>query len=97
VLWLKEGDKCTKFFLRMVNSNGRNNSIESLVVNDSVSTNHAEIREHIVQFYDNLFTEQFSWRPRLDGHIFDWIEGGGGHLVGEAVRGRRGLHGGESP
>jgi hypothetical protein len=34
------------------------------------------IREHILQFYDNLFTEQFSWQPRLDGLIFDWIEGG---------------------
>jgi hypothetical protein len=73
VLWLKEGDKCTKFFLRMVNSNGRNNSIESLVVNDSVSTNHAEIREHIVQFYDNLYIEQFSWQSKLDDLSFDSI------------------------
>jgi hypothetical protein len=35
VLWLKEGDKCTKFFHRLVNSNQRFNSIELLSVNGS--------------------------------------------------------------
>jgi hypothetical protein len=28
-----------------------------------------------VQFYDNLFTEQFSWQPGLDGLSFDSIGG----------------------
>jgi hypothetical protein len=37
VLWLKEGDKCTKFFHRVFNSNRRFNSIESLLVNGSIS------------------------------------------------------------
>jgi len=32
-LWLKEGDKCTKFFHRVANSNRRSNFIESLSVN----------------------------------------------------------------
>jgi len=32
-----------------------------------------EIREHIVQFY-RLFTEQFYWRPKMDGIAFDSIE-----------------------
>jgi hypothetical protein len=31
--WLREGDKCTKFFFhQMTNSNKRNNSVESLLV-----------------------------------------------------------------
>ncbi|KAL4606706.1 hypothetical protein ACB092_09G122900 [Castanea dentata] len=38
VLHLKEGDANTKFFHRMTNSNRRNNSIESLMVNGSLSS-----------------------------------------------------------
>jgi hypothetical protein len=34
-LWLREGEKCTKFFHQVANSNRRNNSIESLLVNGS--------------------------------------------------------------
>jgi hypothetical protein len=73
-LWLKEGDKCTKFFHRVANSNRRNNSIEALSVNGSVSSDQSAIREHIVQYYDSLFSEQFSWRPKLDGLAFDSID-----------------------
>jgi hypothetical protein len=29
-LWLNKGDKCTKFFHRVTNSNRRNNSIEAV-------------------------------------------------------------------
>jgi hypothetical protein len=38
VLWLKEGDKCTKFFHWIANSNRRFNAIESLSVNGSISS-----------------------------------------------------------
>jgi len=51
-LRLKEDDKCTTFFHRMANSNSRNSSIESLLVNGSFSSNQTEIKEHILHFYD---------------------------------------------
>jgi hypothetical protein len=38
VFWLKDGDKCSKFFHRVTNSNRRSNSIESPSVNDSISS-----------------------------------------------------------
>jgi hypothetical protein len=56
-LWLREGDKCTKFFHRVANSSRGNNSIEALFVNGSVSFDQFAIREHNVQYYDSLFLE----------------------------------------
>jgi hypothetical protein len=70
---LREGDKNTKIFHLVGNSNRRNNTMDSLVVNGSLSSNFAEIREHIVQFYNQLYLEQFSWRPNLDGLAFTSI------------------------
>jgi hypothetical protein len=77
-LWLREGDKCKIFFFffffnLVANSNRRNNSIETLSANSSVSSDQHGIRDHIVQFYYGLFSEQFSWRPKLDGLAFDEI------------------------
>jgi hypothetical protein len=71
VKWLKEGDKCAKFFHSITNSNRRYNSIDSLLIGDSISSDPAEIGEHVVQFYQDLFSEKHNWRPRLDDLFFD--------------------------
>jgi hypothetical protein len=73
-LWLREGDKNTKFFHRVANSNKRNNAIESLIINGSLSSEATDIKEHIVQFYTQLFTESCSRRPIPDGLSFQSIE-----------------------
>jgi hypothetical protein len=70
VTWLK-GDKCTKFFHSIANLNRRYNSIDSLLIGDSISSNPAEIGEHVVQFYQDLFSEKHRWRPWLDDLSFD--------------------------
>jgi hypothetical protein len=75
VRWLKEGDKCTKFFHQVASANRRNNSIESLIVNGSSSSDPACFGEHIVNYYESLFTEPLSWRPRLDNLEFDRLNG----------------------
>jgi hypothetical protein len=62
VLWLREGDKCTKFFHTIANSNKRRNSIDYLLIDGTMSTNWSKISEHIVQFYQRRFTEQLNWR-----------------------------------
>lgn len=69
-----EGDKFTKLFNYVANSNRRKNSIESLLVNGSISSYQIEIREQIMHFYDILFFEQFSWPPKLDDLAFDSIK-----------------------
>jgi hypothetical protein len=73
ILWLKEGDKCTKYFHSMANSRRRYNSIDSLMINGILSTNQVEISEHIVKFYQKLFSEQCRWRIRVDDLEFDQI------------------------
>jgi hypothetical protein len=57
----------------VANSNKRNNSIESLLINDVVSSDHTKIKDHIVHFYDSMFIEDFSWQPKLDYLSFDYI------------------------
>jgi hypothetical protein len=47
ILWLREGDKCTKFFHTIVNSNRRRNSIDSLLIDGTISSNRSGISEHI--------------------------------------------------
>jgi hypothetical protein len=36
-----------------------------LDVNGKVSLDQSEIRDRLVQFYNSLFAEQHTWRPRL--------------------------------
>jgi len=73
VMWLKEGDKCSKFFHSIANSNRRYNSIDSLLIGDTLSSNQSDIGEHVVEFYKKLFYEPFQWRPKVNGLSFDSI------------------------
>jgi hypothetical protein len=59
-LWLREGNKYTEFFHKMAYSNRRKNSIDSLLIDGTISTNQSEICEHMVQFYKKLYIEQFN-------------------------------------
>ena len=72
-LWLREGDKNTKFFHRLANSNRRYNSISSLSINGVMSTDPDAISESIINFYSHLFEEEESDRPLLDGLDFSMI------------------------
>ena len=58
VLYLKEGDTNTKFFHRMANSIGKNNGIESLMVNGTLSSDQGIIADYITHFFMNLYSEQ---------------------------------------
>ena len=73
VTWLKEGDKNTKFFHRLPNSNRRYNSTSTLLINGEMCTDQDAIADNIIQFYTNLYTEESGWRPTLDGLEFSMI------------------------
>jgi hypothetical protein len=72
-LWLREGDKNTKFFYLVANSHRRNNSISTLIVDGELSTDSAAISSYINQFYIGLFMEDEVRRPLLDGLEFSAI------------------------
>jgi hypothetical protein len=40
--------------------------VDSLNINGATSKNLVEIQEHIVQYCNKLYSEQCSWRPRVD-------------------------------
>ncbi|XP_035544681.1 uncharacterized protein LOC118348042 [Juglans regia] len=81
-LWLREGDKNTKFFHRMANAHRRFNYIESLSIDGDVSSDQGEIKEHVVGHFELLLEEPYPWRPTIDGLAFevidqysmDWVE-----------------------
>jgi hypothetical protein len=75
VLWLKEGDKNSKFFHKIANSHRKTNTIDSLNINGITSTCQDEIREHISQFYEQLYMEDGYCRPQLDGIHFQLFLG----------------------
>ncbi|WMV59774.1 hypothetical protein MTR67_053159 [Solanum verrucosum] len=63
VLWLKQGDNNTKFFQRVATTHRRCNTIDRLIINGEENKDPKEIKDHITEFYKQLYTESESWRP----------------------------------
>ena len=75
VLHLKKGDANTRFFHRMANSYRKNNGIESLMVNGTLSSNQGMIADCITHFFMNLYFEHQVVRPFPDVLVFPMISG----------------------
>ena len=57
VLWLRKVISVLKkkITLWQIPTNGRKNSIDSMLIDGTISTNQAEINEHIGQFYQKFY------------------------------------------
>jgi hypothetical protein len=44
-------------------------------VNGSSTSDPYSISEHVVNYYESLFSKPFSWRPQLDNLEFDMLNG----------------------
>lgn len=68
---LKEGYKSTKYFHCLVNYRRNVNYVEELFIEDLGIEGNNEMREGACSHFQNLFTEEFCWRPKLSNLQFD--------------------------
>ncbi|RVW17209.1 putative mitochondrial protein [Vitis vinifera] len=61
------GDKNSGFFHRMANAHRRTNSMDRIKINGVWRTEEQEVREGIVQNFQQLLTEEPSWRADIEG------------------------------
>ena len=74
-LYIREGDRNSKFFLRTANSHRRFNTINNLVVKGELTSNPSSIAACISLFYKQLYSENEGQRPLLDEVEFSRISG----------------------
>jgi hypothetical protein len=72
-VWLKEGDRNSKFFHRLANPHRRNNLIGTLSIDGNTTSDSEEIKDGVVNFYEKLYTKSVQWRPKLDGLSFNGL------------------------
>ena len=73
VIWLKEGDKNTKYFHKVANSHRRHNSIRNLSIHGVLTSDQEAIKAEVLGFYQHLYIEDTNCRPFLDGLSFSLI------------------------
>ena len=75
-IWLKEGDRNTKFFHKMANAHRRRNQLNRIKVNRRCLTEESEIKEKVGRNFQELLTDPGDWKPNIDGLNFERLEVG---------------------
>lgn len=63
--WLKDGDRNSKFFHGLHATRKARNLVNSMMINDTLVTDHAQIGAHVVDYYTTLFATQRPVHPIL--------------------------------
>ena len=83
-LWLKEGDKNSKFFHKMANARRRKNFLSSITVDGRKLTEETEMKEGVVNAFQNILSEKRDWRPSISGLPFSFLDSVQAGLIEDA-------------
>lgn len=68
-LWKQHGDRCSKLSHHVVNASISSNSIHSLIIEDKACEEPGKIKNHIRDYFANLYKEKTSSRPFFEDHV----------------------------
>ncbi|RVW42450.1 Transposon TX1 uncharacterized 149 kDa protein [Vitis vinifera] len=69
-IWLKEGDKNTKYFHKMANARARKNFMSKIRINEVTLSSSDDLKEGVCRAYKSLLSEPGDWRPNINGLNF---------------------------
>ncbi|RVW89770.1 LINE-1 retrotransposable element ORF2 protein [Vitis vinifera] len=72
-LWLKAGDRNTRYFHRMASAHRRVNHMDRIKINGITMTKEREIREGIVNAFKQQFSESSEWKADIGSLSFNQI------------------------
>ena len=69
-IWLREGDKNTKYFHKMANARARRNFLSKIRVNGVTLSSIEDIKDSVYRTYQSLLSESGDWRLSINGLNF---------------------------
>ena len=73
-MWLKEGDRNTRFFHQMTNAHRRRNQLTRVKVNGRWFAEESEIKEEVSRAFQGPLADPGDWKPGIDGLNFERLE-----------------------
>ena len=73
-VWLREGDRNTKFFHKMANAHRRGNMLSRIKINGVWLTKENEVKEGVVNEFKAMLSSAGGWRPSVRGLSFERLE-----------------------
>ena len=66
-LWLREGDRNTRYFHRMTTAHRRRNSLDRIKINGVWLSEEQEVRTGIADAFKQLLTKDLEWKADIGG------------------------------